>query len=224
VQAAETREGIRLLPPPEEPTGIQKEWLVRLAPDSSNVRVVHRLTNVGLWPVRLAVWAISVMAPGGIGILPLPPRGPHSRNLLPTGNLALWAYTDMTDARWHWGKKYIMLRQDPMQKESQKVGVPAFAGWAGYSSQTSLFLKLFQHDATREYPDMGSSAELFTNESMLEVESIGPLVTLDPGGTAEHVENWFLFDGVPAPRNDDDVERNVLPRVKEAGEKLARSA
>jgi hypothetical protein len=224
VQTEDTGRGIRLLPPPEGPTGIQKEWLVRLAPDSSNVHVIHRLTNIGLWPVRLAAWAISVMAPGGVGILPLPPRGSHANNLLPTGSLALWAYTDMADPRWQWGRQFVLLRQDPVQKEPQKIGLPAFDGWAGYASPASLFIKFFRHDASREYPDMGSSAELFTNQSMLEVESIGPLATLNPGAVLEHVEDWFLFEGIPLPRNDDDVHRNVIPRVKEAAAKLARPA
>lgn len=223
VQAIQTAEGIRLVPPVEEPTGIQKEWLVQLSPKSPHIRVVHRMTNTGLWPVRLAAWAISVMAPGGVGILPLPPRGPHHLNLLPTGSLALWAYTNMADPRWHWGEKYILLRQDPGQTQSQKAGLTTLPGWVGYASQTSLFLKLFQHDPSREYPDLGSSAEMFTNKNILEVETLGPYLTLEPGGTAEHTEDWFLFDGVPLLRNDVDIEKYVLPRVQEATEKLSQS-
>jgi hypothetical protein len=35
-----------------------------------------------------------------------------------------------------------------------------------------------------------------------------------PGGSAEHVENWYLFRDVPEPKNDTDIDRNILPLVK----------
>jgi hypothetical protein len=100
VKVEETPQGVILLPKAESSTGIQKEWLVRLFPSQPHVRIRHRLTNTGLWPVPLAPWAISVMAPGGVGILPFPPRRPHTESLLPTSRLAVWSYTDMTDPRW----------------------------------------------------------------------------------------------------------------------------
>jgi hypothetical protein len=40
------------------------------------------------------------------------------------------------------------------------------------------------------------------------------LVNLQPGAAVEHVEDWFLFRGVPIPQNDADVDRDVLPKVK----------
>ena len=61
---------------------------------TGRVRVTHRLHNRGLWPVTLAPWALSAMAPGGTAILPLPPRGSHADNLLPVSHLVSWAYTD----------------------------------------------------------------------------------------------------------------------------------
>ena len=63
------------------------------------------------------------------------------------------------------------------------------------------------------YADFGCNFETFTNEDMLEVESLGPLARIEPGAAVEHVENWFLFRNVPMPANDREVDRNVLPRV-----------
>ncbi|MCE5193761.1 MAG: hypothetical protein ABFD13_06455, partial [Candidatus Cryosericum sp.] len=51
---------ILLKPEVEAATGIQKELGVSLDPTGTGVMVTHRLTNRGLWPVRLAVWAITV--------------------------------------------------------------------------------------------------------------------------------------------------------------------
>lgn len=96
---------IRLVPPTEPTTGVQKEIDIRLSPDKAHVILTHRLRNANLWAVQLAPWALSVMAPGGTAIFPLPPRGPHPGNLQPTGNLAIWAYTDLSDPRWTWGHR-----------------------------------------------------------------------------------------------------------------------
>lgn len=216
VVVEETPQGLRLLPKAEAATGIQKEWLVRLFPSQPHVRIRHRLTNTGLWPVPLAPWAITVMAPGGVGILPLPPRRPHTESLLPTSRLAVWSYTDMTDPRWHWGEKFILLHQDPKLPHPQKLGILGSEGWTGYCRADNFFLKLYDFQPGAEYPDQGCAAELFTNGEILEVETLGPLVRLDPGQSVDHQEDWFLFQSVPTPGDDADVERHVLPKVKQA--------
>jgi hypothetical protein len=61
---------------------------------------------------------------------------------------------------------------------------------------------------------MGCNTELFTNADMLEVESLGPLVILPPGRRVEHVEDWFLFAGVPAIRREADVDKHVRPLLR----------
>ncbi len=205
----------RFIQPIEASTGIQKEMDIRLSPDRAQVTVTHRLWNRNLWPVELAPWALSVMAPGGVGIVPLPPRGSHAEHLLPTGTLALWAYTDMADPRWHWGTRYVLLRQDEQAQAEQKVGVHATEGWAAYARQGHLFVKTFAYAAGAVYPDRGCSVELFTNSDMLEVETLGPLAKLEPGTAVEHVEEWHLFRDVPVPADDDDVDQYILPKVKE---------
>ncbi len=63
---------------------------------------------------------------------------------------------------------------------------------------------------------MGSTAEVFTNADILELETLGPLTKLEPGAVVEHVEDWFLFRDTPEPRNDDDVVQHVLPKVRQA--------
>ncbi|MBI3120809.1 MAG: hypothetical protein HYZ03_00835 [candidate division NC10 bacterium] len=50
---------------------------------------------------------------------------------------------------------------------------------------------------------------------MLELETLGPLTHVEPGGMVEHVESWFLWKGVPVPSADDDVEGTILPKVRQ---------
>ena len=207
---------VRLVQPTEPTTGIQKEIDIRMAPADAQVEVTHRLCNTNLWAVELAPWALSVMAPGGTAIIPLPPRRSHQESLLPTNTIALWAYTDMTDPRWHWGRKYALLRQDPNLDTPQKAGVMVTDGWAAYARAGHVFVKRFSYVEGARYPDLGCSVEAFTNADMLELETLGPLVDLQPSAAVEHVEHWRLFRDAPTPQNDAEVDRDVLPLIKTA--------
>ncbi|HUJ11311.1 MAG TPA: hypothetical protein VL171_14940 [Verrucomicrobiae bacterium] len=208
---------VRVIQPIESTTGIQKEIDIRLHPKDARVETVHRLRNCGLWDVELAPWALSVMACGGTAIVPLPSRGSHGKHLLPENSLTLWKYTNMGDPRWTWGNKFILLRQDSTPTVlPQKIGVMTSEGWAAYARDGHLFLKQFQYVAGVPYPDFGSCVEVFTNHEILEVETLGPLVTLRSGAHVEHTERWFLFRDVPVPKNDADVEKHILPKVKAA--------
>jgi len=202
---------VRTVQDVESTTGIQKEMDIHLHPEKAAVTVVHRLHNRGLWSVDLAPWALSVMAPGGVAVLPLPARGTHAEHLTPGNRLVLWKYTDMADPRWTWGRQFILLRQDTAGSP-QKVGL-SHADWVAYARKGHLFVKRFPVFPDADYADMGCSVEAFTNARMLEVETLAPLAPLAPGASVEHVEHWSLFQDVPMPGNDADVERDVLPKV-----------
>jgi hypothetical protein len=215
VTSVEEREDfVRFVQPVEASTGIGKAMDISLDPEAARVIVTHRLRNTNLWAVELAPWALSVMAPGGTAVIPLPPRGPHPENLAPNSRLVLWAYTDMTDPRWTWGERFVLLRQDPQTAKPQKVGAFVPDGWAAYVRDEHLFLKTFDV-AQGDYPDLGANVETFTNTKMLELETLAPLVKLAPGAEVTYVEHWRLFDGVPTPASDEDVAREVLPLVNQ---------
>jgi hypothetical protein len=207
---------VRVVQPTEPATGIQKEIDIRLSPDAAHVELTHRLRNMNLWAVELAPWAVSVMAQGGKAIIPLPPRGSHEENLLPINSMALWAYTDMADPRWTWSTKYVMLRQDPKMARPQKIGVMALDGWTAHAHDGHLFVKKFAYLPGACYPDLGCCVETFANADFLEVETLGPLVSLEPDAEIEHVEHWFLFRDVPVPNDEADVDRDILPKVTAA--------
>ena len=207
---------VRTIQPVEKTTGIQKELDFALDPKRPLVRITHRLTNKNSWAIELAPWALSVMASGGTCIFPLPERIPFPKRLLPHNHLTLWSYVDMADPRWTWGRRYILLRQDQGAKEPQKIGSSVHDGWAAYANGGRLFVKFFDWCPGAQYPDFGCNFETYTNKDMLEVETLGPLTKLEPGASVEHTERWALFKGVPEPRSDDDVEKHVAPKVREA--------
>jgi len=210
----EAHEGfVRFIQPQEDNTGIVKEMDVAVHPEQARVRITHRLINRNLWAVSLAPWALSVMAPGGVGVIPLPPRGEHPRDLLPSSSLTLWPYTDMSDSRWTWGEKFILLRQEPGNAKPQKIGAFTPDGWVAYARRGHLFVKQFDVAENAAYPDRNSTVEVFTNADMLEAETLGPLETLAPGAAVTHTELWSLFDGVPQPETEQDVIDFLTPVI-----------
>lgn len=203
-----------LKPMPERVTGIQKEMEVSLGPEETQVCVRHRLTNRGPWPVTLAPWALSVMAPGGFAVMPQAPFKPHPEALAPARPLVLWHYTDMADLRWRWGRRFVTLLQDATAETPQKAGAAVSDGWLAYCFEDQVFLKRFAYDPKATYPDFGCNGQLYTDARMLELESLGPLVTLAPGESTTHDEHWHLFHATVAP-TEEAIAKRLLPLVWE---------
>lgn len=173
------------------PHPLRKDLSITLAGRGSRVDLLHTITNEGEKPVTLATWALSVMAPGGTEIIPQPPLGEHPRDLLPNRTMVLWPYTDLTDSRWKLGRGYFLLQQRHDGKPA-KLGLAHSERWIGYLLGDELFIKTFPLQTGAAYPDGGCNFETFTNGDMLEIESLGPLVTLLPGESTSHPETWHL--------------------------------
>ncbi|MCB2203026.1 DUF4380 domain-containing protein [bacterium] len=211
VLVQEIENGMVVTQKPEQTTGIQKQIEIKMSPDKPEVQLNHILINHGLWPIETAPWAISVMASGGVGIMTLPPRAPHPENLLPTSQLTIWPFTNLSDPRWEFGERYILLKQDPQNTDPQKIGILASDGWAGYVNENTLFIKQSPLQFNATYPDLGANFELFTNEEILEVESLGPMEIIPPKGQIDHMEHWTLIADVPQPETEQDVIENIIP-------------
>ena len=204
---------VRLRQKVEPLTGIQKEMDIALDATGSAVRVVHRLRNTRRREIELAPWALTVMAPGGGAIIPLPPKTPHPQGLLPNQQMILWPYTDLSDKRWTWGARYIVLRHDAQQGPT-KIGLAHKLGWVAYLNGGVLFVKALPYTEGRRYPDNGCNFETFTNQDFLEVESLGPLARIAPGQSIEHVERWWLVKDVSTDWTEHGIEAHVTREVE----------
>jgi len=204
--------GIKVIQDMEPWVQIVKEMEITLAACCNKVTVKHRLTNKNAWPVKLSAWSITVMAPGGREIVPRPQK---NTGLLSNTVLALWPYTKMNDKRFVWGDKYIILDQDPSAANPVKFGINNEAGWAAYFNHGNLFLKRHMHDEKAVYPDFGMSYETYSNDFMLEMESLSPLVELQPDEDIVHVEEWELIEDVKTPSNDEnEIDAIVKKYIK----------
>ncbi len=198
--------------PVEEEVRLQKQMIVRMDPGAARVEMVHRIRNAGLLPVEFAPWILTVMAPGGVGITGFPPRGTHPEVLPPTHPLVMWAFTDLSDPRWIFTRKYLALKQDPAAKSPQKIGHFNPNTWGAYLLNGELFVKRYEATPDTSYPDFGCSFEMFTNADMLELETMGPLTRVAPGEWVRHVESWELHTGVSIAAWTDEGLDRALPR------------
>ena len=132
VEWEEINNNIILTAPIEEGTKLQKQLCIHLDTKRNHVQVVHTITNRSTTKIKLAPWAISVLAPGGRVIVPQEPFISHSKFVLPVRPLVLWGYTEMQDSRWRWGNRFIQLQQDSRANTVQKFGACVTQGWAAY--------------------------------------------------------------------------------------------
>ncbi len=205
---------VEAVAPVERTTGLRKRMAVRMAARGSAVTVVHSIENTLAWPVEVSLWALTMMAPGGMGIAGFPPRGTHPEMLAPTHPLVMWAFTDLSDPRWKFTNKYMLLRQDESRPDPTKLGLFHERTWGAYLRGSDLFVKRCEAHAGRPYPDLGCSYETFANGFTLELETLSPLVKLDTGERVEHAERWSLHSGVVVDEwSDAGLDRAIAPLI-----------
>jgi hypothetical protein len=208
LKVEQTALGVRLTAPVEVPAGIQKSIEIQLHPDQPVVTLTHRLQNQGIWPVELAPWAITQVPQGGMAILPQSTARVDQAGLLPNRNLILWPYTSWEDPRLQLHDDFILI-QAGKKTPAVKVGYANNAGWIGYLRQGVFFCKKSAYQAGATYPDFGCSTECYCDDQFLELETLGPLVRLEPGQTTEHVETWELYDAPDIPVTYKDIAEFV---------------
>jgi hypothetical protein len=182
-----------------------------LSRENTEVTIIHRLTNCGLWPVELSVWSISAMARCGKEVIP---QTSKNTGLLPNRFMAFWPYTKLNDLRMCCCDKYIILQHDPNIEQPLKLGMSNENGWAVYFNHNHLFVKYYKHDENARYPDFGVSYETYVIDFMLEMETLSPLTVLAPHTSVEHIERWELFDNVHMPPNEEaEIETALKGKV-----------
>ncbi|KEI03585.1 hypothetical protein [Clostridium botulinum] len=211
VQWSNLENGILLRANEEKWTQVQKEIEINLSPSDSKVTVIHRVKNKGAWPIVFAPWGLSVMSPGGKEIIP---QSIRETGLLPNRQFVLWPYSKINDTRVNWGDRYITIKQDPNIQQAFKLGINNELGWSAYFNNECLFVKKYNNVVDGNYPDFGVSYETYTNNIMLEMETLGELSETKPNETVEHIEEWYLFENVKIPSNNDyEIEEIMNPYI-----------
>lgn len=196
VEYKATENGARFSAGVQSVLKLRFEMEVRLDDAGSGARIIHRIQNGSEKPVELAPWALSVLAPGGVEVIPL---NTEDTGYLPNRVITLWPYTRLTDPRFCMMDKYITVSSVKGAPDKFKLGFDLRKGCVAYINKGTLFVKRFIHKDGAQYPDGGCSFETYTDANFLECETLGPLVKLEKGETAEHEERWSLKAGVSLP-------------------------
>jgi hypothetical protein len=217
---------IELTQPPSKQFGFQKTMRVELLAGLEEVvRVTHRLTAIGDKPLNVTPWALTVMDVGGTCVVPQPradlhpsefPEGRDTlpEEFLPNREFVLWPFTDLSDNRYQFSENFLRLSQRT-GPPATKLGLKFDSGWIAYENKGLIFAKHVPRQDNVPYPDRGVNLELFTNNTILEMESLAPLQPLQPGKSREHIEHWVLR---PATKSlaDESAAREffaALPKI-----------
>jgi hypothetical protein len=218
VEVEELADGVRLRTPPDPIAGTSRETTIR-ATGPGRFAFDYRVVNTSPERQRLACWAITMMAPGGRAWMPLLGEPFDVGGFQAQRNIVLWPYTRMDDPRLVFGDTALEVRADLLAETDAwgkaKVGTSLRRGWVAHWAGGVLLVKRAGHDEDREYPDMGASAQVYTQAEFTELETLGPLASLAPGEAAEHREDWevHLVDEAEAERL---VASGELDRTREA--------
>lgn len=185
-----TENGAIFTPDPELANGVQKQLEIKMSEGTAEMFVSMRVTNIGEETKRFAIWGLTVSTVNGTEIIPM---NTNDTGLLANRIIGVWPYTDMSDDRIYWGKKYVTLTQKTEDRSPIKLGFDLNGGKVYYVLNDEVFCKTYETlhpDAT--YPDGGCSFETYTNNNFIEIESLGELKDVAKGETSELTECWTL--------------------------------
>ncbi|MCL1859267.1 MAG: hypothetical protein FWF92_08555 [Oscillospiraceae bacterium] len=183
---------ILFTPPPQKVSDLQHSIEIEIYEDKACAKITHKIVNIGKKEVTGAIWALSVMAPGGTVICPQPDE---DTGVLGNRCIALWPYTRLTDSRANFFDKYITVKQNKNINEKFKFGINNTKGWLAYQNHGQILKKSYNpNHPDGIYPDWGMSTEIFTNHLFAEAETLSELKTLRHGEFIEHTEIWELID------------------------------
>lgn len=200
--------GIRVIQKTEPWVQIKKELTIQIIGENS-VKVTHTLINKNAWKVKLSVWGITQAAPGGIEIIP---QAKKDTGLLPNRAVALWPYTRMDDSRLYWGNDFIAVKHDSEAKTPLKIGTTNENGWAAYCNHNNLFIKRFDYVQDAKYPDYGMNFETYCCSAFTEIETLSPKVSIQPDGSAVHVENWTLVKNIGIIPDSEEKMKQIVEK------------
>ncbi len=212
LEVQELKGGVLLSGAFEPATGIGRAMTVTLDPAAAALTVAHHIRNESGQALTLAPWAITQLPLGGAAFLPQTvgvfPPGEPAAVFWANRHLALWNYTRWDDPRLRVADDHIRVAGDAIAPPC-KIGYFNTSGWAAYLRQGVLFVKQFTPLPGSPHPDRDCNVEVYVNDLLFELETLGPLATLQPGAQVTHIERWVCIAGMPDGAGFAQVEKIV---------------
>ena len=176
--------------------------------------VRNELINRGQSPIRTASWGISSLAPGGMGFMPIEKKINPEKRFQASNQINLWPYTSLANPAYQWKDEWLEIDQT-RTKSKQKIGSFNRKAWLAYRLEDQLIVIFLPGLQIEEelYPDLRSNIEIYFDEDMLELETLSPWKTIDPGESVYHDEVWTLIKINDDPDNETVIREYVYPLV-----------
>jgi hypothetical protein len=190
--------------------GLQLIREFTLAADSSHLRCTQIFRNHGTESIRTFHWSRTFVAGNGIALAPLPKQGKFPRGYALGGPANIINFQPIEEPNVRIRENILEILGAP---KKAKFILDVDPGWLAYLAPNNLlFMKKFATFPNRPYGEITannasiwySSKENFPawpfTEFPVEIEPIGPLEIIEPGGERSFTEDWWLED-FPFPQN-----------------------
>jgi hypothetical protein len=181
----ELENGVEVVAPPD---GAQLAKSITVRRGSEGWLIDHVVRNASPRPITIAPWAISQLRTGGEAVLPI---APSEEGTQADRSLVLWPYTDLGDPRIRFGRDEVRLvasRGGP----PLKLGAAPSDGHVAYRVGNHRFEKRIDVDTAAPYPDRGAAVQVYLCDDFCELETLGPLEAVPPGGHVTLRERWLV--------------------------------
>jgi hypothetical protein len=154
------------------------------------LKIRHIMENLGEKAVAASIWGISVLKGGGFLAVPL---NTDDTGFLPNNNFSFWPYDDMRDERLSFVRDYLVLKHDANAERPFKIGLNCRKQAALYHNDGLVFVKKFDWQ-DGAYPDGNCNFESYTSGLITELETLSPIFSIEPNQSAEHTEEFSVFE------------------------------
>jgi len=157
----------------------------------------------------LALWAITMLRPGGVGILPMQNKFDDEYGLLPDRQLVFCPYTEINSSHLEINDRAVGTGAS-MPEGTLKVGSPNHHNWLAYALDGVLFVKRSEYQKRANYLDRGASSQIYCNQDVIELENLGPVVKLKSGDYVKHQEIWQIYQEDDWPPEISNIYQSIF--------------
>ena len=170
----------------ETTTKLQKIVNVLMQEDGS-IELTQRIVNMSDSDTTpISAWGLTVLDKKAKVEIPL---STQDTGFLPNRNIVYWSYDSVNDER-------ISVFNDKIKIEQKDIVNPIKIGTyvegAIKVQVNGMQFSLSLDKKEGYYPDFSSNIECYTNNHILEIETLSPLQTLTPGEQIVHKEHWKI--------------------------------
>lgn len=194
VTVTEVPGGVDLQGAADPVQGVAKRIRVVIADGA--VHVEHEIRNTSDAPLETAPWAITQVPPRGEVWIPVG-MGDRFGKWLPNRAIVLWPYSSVADPRLTLGDDIVVVRGVAGAAGRVKVGTQRSRGWIAWRDGGTLLL-VEAAEEEGSFGDMGASTQCYSCGDFVELETLGPVVTLAPGERTLHRLRWRILPVDPA--------------------------